>query len=175
MLISAYSYVFLFYGKPCSWIYQVTFSRNKESVHFSLNQSFFLLVRLKMKARSKTQVRPEVCKFIKIANISTPCTGLLLRQNVYYEQELPKSMFTASTKITTKQNSSRQYLHLFYFYPTISVTMLKITHCKQFIRIFKGLSFLRFLLRFLPNRRLDITRRANWGNYYQREAKLEII
>ena len=57
-----------------------------------------------MKARSKTQVRPEVCKFIKIANISTPCTGLLLRQNVYYEQESPKSMFSALTKITTLQS-----------------------------------------------------------------------
>ena len=115
-----------------------------------------------MKARSKTQVRPEVCKFIKIANISTPCTDLLLRQNVYYEQESPKSMFSALTKITTLQ--SRPVLDSicisFTFTPTISVTMLKITLCKQFIRIFKGLSFLRFVLRFPPNRRLDITRRA---------------
>ena len=116
-----------------------------------------------MKARSKTQVRPEVCKFIKIANISTPCSGLLLRQNVYYEQESPKSMFSALTKITTLQ--SRTVLDSicisFTFTPTISVTMLKITLCKQFIRIFKGLFFLRFLLPFPPNRRLDITRRAN--------------
>lgn len=162
MLISAYSWVFLFHGISCSWIYQVTLSRNTESVHFSLNQSFFLQGRLKMKARSKTQVTPEVCKFIKIANISTPCTGLLLRQNVYYEQELPKSMFSALTKITTLQSRTvLDSICISFTFTPINVTMLKITHCKQFIRIFKGLSFLRFLLRFLPNRRLDITRRAN--------------